>query len=98
MSERAGVGRREGDGHCSNHEKNTTDIAKLKGYVAVIALLGMPIIGYYVGSIDKKMEKSADKQETIITMVHENKSLTIATAQQVNQLELAVREMSEKKR
>lgn len=96
MPERSGVDRRLDDIHCNNHDKNTADINKLKGYVGIIALLGMPVIGYYVGSIDKKMEKAADKQETIITMVHENKNITLGIAAEQDRLKHEVVEIHNK--
>jgi len=92
---REGVGRRDGDGHCDNHEKNTTDIAKLKGYVAVIALFGMPVIGYYVGSIDKQMEKSSEKQDKLIIMLTQTKSTADYTAEELAELKVAVKSIAD---
>ena len=97
MVEREGYGRREGDGHCQAHEKNTTDLSRLKGYVAVIALFALPVIGYYVGQIDRKMEKVETTVNRLELASRENQIIASNIATDVGDLKMAVKELTYRK-
>ena len=75
--------------HCGNHETNTKDISRIKGWIAAVAIIGAVMsfgINRYMNGIDGNLAKIAtttDKTNETVNVLAINNAVTRAEVEQL---------------
>lgn len=100
LQERQGIGRREDDGHCQNHEVNTKDLSELKSSFATLRwILGISAPAFmalivWIGGQNADTLKAIQADVSAVKSVVNNGSISDATVRvELEQLRRDVEEL-----